>query len=177
MEKKWTIRKAKRSDAQGIFLVIFVGWLDSYVNEAIGVTREFILSKKLFQLEYGFYRDKLKYEFLDNSEDNIHYVAEDSNGVILGHLHANRDGENGQVLQGLYVYKELHGTGLAQELAKRFDEWEDKGQDSSVHVVEYNARAIRFYEKLGFVDTNKRDVVSEKIPCAYMVKKNVKEEK
>jgi GNAT superfamily N-acetyltransferase len=177
MEKKWTIREAKRSDVQGIFMVIFVGWFDTYVNESIGVTREFILSRKLFQLEYGFYRDKLKYEFIENNLDNIHYVAEDKNGVIIGHLHANRDKESGQNLQGLYVYKEMHGTGLAQELARKFEEWEDKDQDSFIHVVEYNKRAIRFYEKLGFVDTGKRDMVSEKIPCAYMVKKNVKEEK
>lgn len=174
MSKKWTIREAKRSDAQGIFMVIFVGWFDTYVNDDLGVTREFILSKKLYQLEYEFYRDKLKYDFLENTDNNLHYVAEDENGVIIGHLHASRDKEAGQHLQGLYVYKEMHGTGLAQELAAKFEEWEDDAQDSLIHVVEYNLRAIRFYEKLGFVDSGKRDIVYDKIPCVYMVKKNLK---
>ena len=177
MSDNWTIRKAKRSDAQGIFMVIFVGWLDTYVNESLGITPEFILSRKSVQLGYGFYRDRLKYEFLDNTADNIHYVAEDENGVIIGHMHGNRTEDGGQSLQGLYIYKELQGTGLAQELAAKFEEWEDKTQDTHVHVVEYNGRAVRFYEKIGFVDTGKRDMVAEKIPCAYMVKKNVKEEK
>lgn len=174
MEKKWTIRETKRSDAQAIIALIFVGWLDTYVNNDLGITSELILSMKLPNLEYPFFRDKFQYDVIENNMNNLHLVAEDKNGVVVGVVHGRRD-EDSQSLEGLYVYKELHGTGLAHELVSKFDEWEDKGRDSIVHTVAYNDRAIRFYEKVGFVDSGEKDKVRDIIPCIYMVKKNVKE--
>ena len=164
MQKKWKIRETRKTDVQAMFALLLVGWLDTYVNEEAGVTREVILNIRLGSLGYKFY-----------SED-CRYVAQDSNGVIVGMIHANRvDGK--QILQGLYLYKEFHGSGLAQELIAKFIEWEDKTMDSEVGLVEYNERAKRFYQKLGFTELTAEYMLYDKIPCIDMVKKNVKREK
>ena len=41
-----------------------------------------------------------------------------------------------------------------------------------IGVVEYNTRAIRFYEKLGFEPNGIKYKIRDIIPCIDMVKKN-----
>lgn len=176
MKKKWTIRETKRSDAQAIFSIIFVGWLDTYVNEELRITKEFIFDSQFRYLGYKFYSEECKFDYFDNTKDNLQLVAVDDNDVVVGFLHCMRT-EDTQTLEGMYLYPELKGTGLAQDFAERFFEWEDKSRDSKLGVVEYNSRAIRFYEKLGFEPNRVTYMIRDIIPCIDMVKKNVKEEK
>jgi RimJ/RimL family protein N-acetyltransferase len=176
MEKKWTIRETRKSDAQAIFSIMLIGWLDNYINEDEKVDREFVLRDRLRTLEYEFFRDECRYSYFENTKNNMHFVAEDVNGVIIGFIHGIRN-EDIQSLEGLYLYREFHGTGLAQELASRFLEWEDKERNSEVGAVAYNGRAIRFYEKLGFAPNGVTYLLKDKIPCIDLVKKNVGEEK
>lgn len=171
MKKNWIIRETRDSDAQALIALLFVSWLDTYVNTDIGVTREFIIAKNLPHLEYTWLRDKWDYGTFKNTADNIHFVAVDERGSLLGFLHACRDKET-QYLGGLYVCKEMKGSGLAQELAAKFLEWEDRTRPSQLGVVEYNTRAIGFYEKMGFKDNGVRYIHPEKVPCIDMVKKN-----
>ena len=174
MQKQWKIRESRKSDAQAIMSLLLVSWLDTYVNEDLGITRDFILEKRLPWLEYPFLRDECKFNNFINTKDNLHMVAEDENGVVVGFIHCTRDGD-GQQINGLYIFKEFQGSGLAQEFAKKFDEWEDKNEDSWLGVVSYNKRAIKFYEKLGFKDNGVKYDIYEKIPCIDMVKLNKKE--
>ena len=174
MEKRWKIRETKESDAQAIFSLLFIGWLDTYVNDDVGVTSDFIISKRLKMLRYPFYEKEVRFDGLGNTKDNIHLVAVDKRGIIIGLIHANRDNES-QHLQGLYIYKEFHGTGLAQDLMARFEQWEDKSLDTKLGVVEYNKRAINFYEKYGFKDSGVKYNFEDKISCIDMVKLNKKE--
>lgn len=174
MEKRWKIRITKESDAQAIFSLLFIGWLDAHVNDDIGVTSDFIISRRLKMLRYPFYENGVRFDGLGNTKDNMHFVAVDKRGIIVGLIHANRDSE-GQHLQGLYIYKEFQGTGLAQDLMARFEGWEDKSLDTQLGVVEYNKRAIKFYEKYGFKDYGVKYNIEDKIPCIDMVKLNKKE--
>lgn len=174
MEKKWTIRQTKRSDAQAIFSIIFVSWLDTYVNDDIGVTREFIFNSQLRYLTYSFFSKECKFDYFDNTKDNLQLVAVDKNDVVVGFLHCIRTEEQ-QTLEGMYLFPECKGTGLAQDFAERFFEWEDGSRDSKLGVVQYNSRAIRFYEKLGFEPNGVTYKIRDIIPCIDMVKKNVKE--
>jgi ribosomal protein S18 acetylase RimI-like enzyme len=171
MSKQWKIRKTNKSDAQAIFSLILTGRIDTYVNDELGVTRDFILSNELYHPGYGFYKDECNFNYFMNTKDNLHLVAEDENGIIIGSIHCTRDGD-GQQINSLYVFKEFHGTGLAQELATEFDKWEDKSQDSWLGVVAYNKRAINFYEKLGFKYNGVKYDIYDKIPCIDMVKLN-----
>ena len=171
MESKWTIRETKRSDVQAVFSVIFVSWLDTYVNNDIGVTKEFVFDSQFRYLNYKFYSEDCKFEYFDNTRDNLQLVAVDDNEVVLGFLHCKREGSK-QVFEGLYLLPELKGAGLAQDFAARFLGWEDKSIDSELGVVEYNTRAIRFYEKLGFEPNGIKYKIRAIIPCIDMVKKN-----
>ena len=172
MSRNWTIRQTRRSDAQAIFSIIFVSWLDTYVNDALGVTKDFIFNSQFRYLGYKFYSEECKFDYFDSNKDNLQLVAVDDNDVVVGFLHCMRTKDK-QTLEGMYLYPELKGTGLAQDLAERFFEWEDMSRDSELGVVEYNARAIRFYEKLGFQPNGVKYKIRGKIPCIDMVKKNV----
>jgi hypothetical protein len=119
MSVNWAIRETRDSDAQALIALLFVSWLDTYENLEAGVTREFILSMNLPHLEYSWLSKKWDYDNFKNTVDNIHFVAVDERGALLGFLHAHRDIE-AQHLGGLYVCKEMQGTGLAQNLAAKF---------------------------------------------------------
>ena len=57
VKNNWTIRETKKSDAQAIFSLLFVSWLDTYVNNKIGVTEEFIIESEIHRLTYDFYKN------------------------------------------------------------------------------------------------------------------------
>lgn len=176
MEKKWTIRKVTKHDIQAIFAVTLVSWLDTYVNNQLEITREFIMESQIKYLTYDFYSNECRFHYFNNTEDNLYLVAEDEDGIIVGFLHCQRVDDR-QLLDGIYLLPELKGTGLAQEFAEIFLDWEKKDIDTELGVVSYNDRAIRFYEKLGFKPNGVTYKIRDKIPCIDMVKKNVKEEK
>ena len=48
------------------------------------------------------------------------------------------------------------GQGVGSALLADFILWAGEGSDVTVHVATYNAQAIAFYERKGFVDTGKR---------------------
>lgn len=176
VKNNWTIRETKKSDAQAIFSLLFVSWLDTYVNNKIGVTEEFIIESEIHRLTYDFYKNGCKYEYFENTKDNMHLVAIDDNDIIVGFVHCRREGGK-QYLNGLYLYPEFKGSGLAQDFAKIFLEWENKEMNTELGVVEYNARAITFYERLGFEPNGVKYMVKEKITCIDMVKKNIESKK
>lgn len=174
MTSKWTIRDTKKSDAQAIFSLIFVSWVDTLVNDEIGVTRDFLINYKIRQLTYDFYRKDCKYDHFQNTKNNLHLVAVDENEAVIGFLHCKRTNED-QELSGLYLFPEFKGAGLAQEFAEKFLQWEDVTTNTTLGVVKYNARAINFYKKLGFVPNGVNYTIADIIPCIDMVKRNVEE--
>jgi len=174
MSQKWTIREVTKHDIQAVFSVILVSWIDTYVNEELGITKQFITESQLKYLTYDFYSTECRFDYFSNTADNLYLVAENDNGIIGGFLHCQRP-EGKQLLDGIYLLPELKGTGLAQQFVARFLEWEDKSKDTELGVVEYNARAIRFYEKLGFVPNGVKYKIRDKIPCIDMVKRNSKD--
>lgn len=174
MNKRWQIRLTIQSDVQAIFSVLLISWLDTYVNEDLGITRQFILESQLKYLSYEFYETDCKFEYYKNTNDNLHVVAVDSKDIIVGFLHCRRS-EDKQTLDGLYVLPEFKGTGLAYEFAERFNDWENNNMDTELGVCEYNTRAINFYKKLGFEPNGVKYKIRDKIPCIDMVKKNEEE--
>jgi GNAT superfamily N-acetyltransferase len=76
------------------------------------------------------------------------WVAE-SAGRLVGFLHGRR-AVPGVRVQGLYVDPDWWGQGVAGRLMEEFDSWAE-GAAVGVVVLAHNGRAIRFYEKQGFV--------------------------
>jgi len=92
------------------------------------------------------------------ARDSIFFVAENGDEMIgyaklIEHsTEKSVTDKNPIELSKLYVAHEFHGQGIAQTLMEKcFDEAEDKNyQTMWLGVWEFNFRAQRFYEKLGF---------------------------
>lgn len=174
MNTNWTIRLTNQTDVQAVTSVLLVSWLDTYVNDSIGIDRQFIFESQIHYITYNFYSNDCKFEYFRNTKDNLHLVAFDKNEIVVGFLHCRRE-KGKQYFSGIYLLPEFKGTGLAQEFAKMFIDWEDRTLDTEVGVVEYNERAIRFYKKLGFEPNGVKYNIRDMIPCIDLVKKNVTE--
>jgi len=96
------------------------------------------------------------------NENDFYFFAE-LNGEPVGYLRFMEDYSNFQMvkqwkaleLKRLYVLKEYHGKGIAQQLMDFFLSFaeEKKYQVVWLGVWEHNMRAQNFYEKYGFVNT------------------------
>ena len=112
-------------------------------------------------LEEGFSTEKLKTELTDENAE--FYFAELDDNVI-GYLKVNfgqsqteiKD-KNSLEIERIYVLKEFHGKKVGQIL---YDKAIELAREKNVEYVwlgvwEQNPRAIRFYEKNGFVSFDK----------------------
>lgn len=112
-------------------------------------------------LEEGFSTKKLKTELTDKNTE--FYFAELENKVI-GYLKVNfgqsqteiKD-KNALEIERIYVLKEFHGKKIGQNLYNKAIELAKEKNTEYVWlgVWEQNSRAIRFYEKNGFVAFDK----------------------
>lgn len=110
-------------------------------------------------LEESFNEEQLKSE-LQNPESYIFFAR--TGREVAGYLKVNTGnaqgefkGENTAELERLYVLKEFQGTGVGQKL---FEKAVDVAIEKNTELLwlgvwEKNERAIRFYEKNGFVQT------------------------
>lgn len=112
-------------------------------------------------LKSGFSNEKLLAELMD--EDSEFYFAE-LNKEIIGYLKINCEGAQTEIkekkaleIERIYVLKEYHGKNVGQLLYEKAIEIATSKQVDYVWlgVWEHNPRAIRFYEKNGFVAFNK----------------------
>lgn len=112
-------------------------------------------------LDKWFSIEKLKTELTDqNSEFYFAFL----NGNVIGYLKVNfgqsqteKKNENALEIERIYVLKEFHGKKVGQLLYDKAIEVSKKKKVDYVWlgVWEDNARAIRFYEKNGFVEFDK----------------------
>ena len=110
-------------------------------------------------MESGFSTEKLKFELTDKNSE--FYFAELENKTI-GYLKINlrpsqKDDKNTFEIERIYVLKAFHGKKVGQQLyEKAIDIAKQKKVDHVwLNVWEGNTRAIRFYEKNGFVQSDK----------------------
>lgn len=112
-------------------------------------------------LENGFSVEKLAAELADENAE--FYFAEDS-GKVIGYLKLNTGqsqteirGANALEIERIYVLQEFHGKKVGQLL---YDKALECAKAKKVDYVwlgvwEQNPRAIRFYEKNGFIAFDK----------------------
>lgn len=108
-------------------------------------------------LESGFSNKKLKAELIDKNAE--FYFAELA-GKVIGYLKVNIGKSQTEIkvknaleIERIYVLKEFHGKKVGQILYEKALELAiDKNIENVwLGVWEHNPRAIRFYEKNGFV--------------------------
>jgi len=112
-------------------------------------------------LEEGFSEVKVRAEI--NDPNSMFYLARVSDQVIgylklnFGQSQTELNDESSLEIERIYVLKELHGEGVGQKL---YEKAVDISREKEVNYIwlgvwEKNPRAIRFYEKNGFVEFDK----------------------
>lgn len=148
-------------------------WLDTYVNDEAGVTREWIEARNAAQLtpeKMQQRRERL------TSPNSAGWVALDGTGEVIGATTPFREEDGTQHVGSMYVAKEWHGTGVSSALMQKVIEWADPTQPIVLGVVTYNERAKAFYRKWGFVEVPDSGMLFDnKIPEVKMVRKGDKQ--
>lgn len=148
----YKIRKIKPDDVLKLHRVYLSAWLDTYPNEEFNITTEDIIYK---------YEQRLAPDKIEESKEKITQTKENElkllleyNGdvVALCNVAIEKDYNH---LQAIYVLPEYQRMGIGGLIWSEAEKFLDPYKKIIVHVVSYNDKAIKFYEKLGFKSTNK----------------------
>ena len=143
-------------------------WVDTYVNDDLGITKEWIEARNREQMSDE--RRQARLERL-NQPNSAYYVARDNNGKIIGVTNPYVDEEGAQHVGSLYVDKDWHGKGVSHALMQKVIDWSDKNKPLELGVVIYNKRARNFYRKWGFEEVpNSETLFDDKIPVIKMIR-------
>ncbi len=178
MEKErqphYTIRPAILNDVEAIRRMQAQSWRDTYENNDIGVTKDWLAEETKTWLTPDRLEDSRQH-LAAVFENNRHFYRVALRGdEVVGLLHVDTKDDGTKHLWGLYTAKDTHGTGLAQELMALADDWIGES-DVDLEVATYNGRAKAFYEKNGFVEVGETgQLFREKIPIVKMQRKSSK---
>lgn len=101
-------------------------------------------------------------------------------GDVVGLVHASASGshggsgggshEGGPVqLEGLYLLREVHGSGLADALLAEVLGW-CGGRPVQLEVASCNTRAVRFYRRHGFRPTGRTGAFHGRVPTEELLR-------
>jgi diamine N-acetyltransferase len=151
--KQITIRRALIADAARLSEISRQTFYDTFTGTCTEEDMQYFL-EKYFNLE------QVQRELIN--ENDFYYLAETA-GRVIGYLRFMEDFESfpemkhwkSLELKRIYVLKEFHGKGIAQQL---MDFTLHYAKVNNYEVVwlgvwEHNNRAQKFYEKYGFVNS------------------------
>lgn len=143
-------------------------WLDTYVNDELGVTREWIEGRNIVQMTDE--KRKARLERL-NDPRYAGWIAKDADGKVIGVTTPYVDEEGVQHVGSLYVDKEWHGKSVGRKLMQMVVDWCDPTKSIELGVVTYNERAKAFYRKWGFEEVpGSETLFDDKVPEVKMVR-------
>lgn len=140
-------------DVWGMQDVFYRGWLTTYPNAEHGITVDDI--EDWYKDRYA--EDKLqkrREQMANPPEGQTTLVAKEGDKVV-GVCRATKHTDRNQ-LYAIYVLPEYHGRGIGTAMWQAAQRYLDPTLHTMVEVAIYNAKAIKFYEGLGFVDTGRR---------------------
>ena len=147
------VRPAIVDDAAAIQEVFYQGWLAAYPNAEHGITVGDIEDR---------FKDRLSEETLCERRKQIANPAEGTTTLVakkgdmtIGVCRVGKHAD-GNHLYALYVLPEYHRQGVGTALWNIAQRYLDPTKHTLVEVATYNVNAVKFYEKLGFVDTGRR---------------------
>lgn len=97
--------------------------------------------------------DRLKEAITTFTEANILLVAKDGENKIVGCCFANKEDKINRI-EAVYVMDDFQGTGLAKKIYDEAYQLLNSNNDTFLDVFSLNSKAINFYKKLGFSQTN-----------------------
>jgi ribosomal protein S18 acetylase RimI-like enzyme len=174
--QQFTIETATESDAVDIGCVHLQAMLETYPNTKAGIDESWIRQKLGFLVEAqgNEFRRQIVFRSETDPGHTLYLVVRNVQGELVGFFHFTR-GQQQAKLQAIYLIHEARGKGIADELMQRGIEFADS-VPITLEVLNYNQRAIRFYEKYGFEkvpDSNK--ILRERLPVFTMQRKPTKE--
>lgn len=170
------IERATLDDIPAYRSVQSAGWRDAYPNDDRGVLTHLVEQYTASWLTPEALAESREYvkKFLDDPDHHFLYVAKDD-GKIVGMTHSSHlDGK--QHLEALYIDQQYYGTGLGHRMIEAALSHFDYTKPITLDAVDYNNRAIRFYEKHGFrkVPGSEHDYQTRhpelKLPSVTMIK-------
>jgi ribosomal protein S18 acetylase RimI-like enzyme len=146
----FSILPAGEKDVKGIGQAHLASWLQTYPNEELGIDKPWILKEVGFLIEKqgNDFRLKTVREARKPVSNTLYMVVKNKKGHVCGFMHITR-GEKKATFDAIYLTKEVQGTGIADELMRLCLEFV-QGLPITLEVADYNARAIRYYERHGF---------------------------
>jgi GNAT superfamily N-acetyltransferase len=145
VERKISITIAKSEDARTLAQIKQRIWLDTYLNEELGITADDVYAKDFLCEE----RIAKRAEHMSRDDGVNRTLAARIDERIVGYGRAVK-GETADEIVTLYVLPEWQGMGVGSLLLRHLLEWLGGRHPVKLGVVPYNAKAIRFYEKFGF---------------------------
>lgn len=175
MEKErvsqYEIREGTLDDSEAVRRMQAESWLATYPNDEAGVSYEWVKEQtdQWLTSEWLAKSREILAEVLE--KPNSFYSVAEMEGRIVGFVHVATNDDNTKELEAIYTSPETFGTGLGDRLMERADQWIDD-VTTTLKVVSYNQRAIRFYEKHGFIKVEgSEEVYKEKMPVIQMIRK------
>ncbi len=148
-----TIQKPNKEDVKDIQQVFYKTWLATYPNSDIGITVEDI--EERFKNRFSEKAIQKRLDDISNKNcDKLFLVAKNNNEVVGVCRVIKEDKLN--KLEAIYVLPEFQGQGIGKMFWIEALKFWNNDKIIIVQVASYNSNAIRFYERLGFVDTGKR---------------------
>ncbi len=121
--------------------------------------------------------ERLKKNIANFTDSDILLVAKDEDDKIVGCCFAERQDSLNRI-EAVYVTEDFQGTGLAQKLYSEAFKFLNSENSTTLDVFSLNEKAIKFYKKLGFVETDKkffderfRDAKGETLEITEMIRK------
>lgn len=148
-------------------------WLDTYVNEGLGVTKEWIEKYFVDKLSPDAHEAR-KERFLKGKNDGAFnaWVARSEQGEVIGSTTFFVKEDGTQELASIYVDTAWHGTGVGAQLIEKVIAWFDSSKPIELGVVTYNERAKAFYRKWGFEEIpNSETKFADLLPEIRMIRK------
>lgn len=170
MEKEpaFSIEAPQLGDEASIGPMHIKAWKESYLNEGLGVTEEWI------DEQIGHFATDLEHrrntiaEALEHPDKVLYRVVKNANGEIVGFMHGTK-GEEFNELEGIYILNEAKKTGTGGRLMTEFLEWGDKEKPCHLGVFSFNEDALGFYKRYGFVQNDKPEGLHrDKMPFIEM---------
>ncbi len=147
------IEKPKIEDVRQIQDVFYITWLDAYPNDEIGITKEDV--EERFKNRHSEEVMQKRRNVISNTDEKkLFLVAKDSEKVVGVCKLLKEDNFND--LEAIYVLPEYQGRGIGRMFWEEALKFWNLENNIIVRVATYNINAIKFYKKLGFVDSGKR---------------------
>lgn len=166
LKQQWTIERMTPDDVVSANKMWQQSWRDTYPNEAAGVSAEWVEQN----IAKASTPEKIEQRRRRIAESEF-YVAKDAAGKVIGLTTPWADDDGTQHVGSLYVDKQYHGSGVADQLMQKNIDVHDDSLPIVLEVASYSERAKAFYRRWGFEETGETSKFKDVIPEIRMKRK------